>query len=79
MKNITIILLCIATVSITSCRKNRTCNCINANSGVIQSTTNTVEEVIDVTKNEGIEACDLMDTTYSYEGITTNIDCSLVY
>ncbi len=79
MKNFAIIILCATAVSFASCRKNRTCNCINENSGVIQSTTNTTEPVVDVTKKEGVVACDLMDTTYTYEGIKTDIDCSLVY
>ncbi|MFD1552748.1 hypothetical protein DNU06_08720 [Putridiphycobacter roseus] len=79
MKNFALILLCATMVSFVSCRKNRTCNCIHANTGVIQSSTNTTENVLDVTKKEGVEACDLKDTTFSYEGITTNIDCSLVY
>ena len=79
MKKIILLSALVATVTFTSCRKNRVCNCINTNTGNINNTTQTKEEIKNVNKKEGIADCNKLDTTYSYQGINTSRDCSLIY
>jgi len=77
MKNITLILALLAIVSFSSCRKDRTCVCVTENSGVISETTTQFETVRDVTRNEAIDECDLLDSEWVQSGLEVEKDCSL--
>lgn len=76
MKKLTLFLAIALVVSLTSCRKNRSCNCITSISGVVKNDTQEDVIVKDVTKDEAIQACEDLNFTTSFEGVTTKYECT---
>ena len=69
----------IALVSLSSCRKNRTCNCtttVTANGTTTAKPTDYV--IADVNRDEGEIECAKLESSTVYTGFTEDITCSLV-
>ncbi|MFK8046129.1 MAG: hypothetical protein AB8B72_11585 [Crocinitomicaceae bacterium] len=68
----------IALVSLSSCRKNRTCNCTTTIEQDGETTTQPNDIIIaDVNKEEGTEKCAAYQDTTTYTGFTETITCRL--
>ena len=78
MKNISLLIMLLAIVSFSSCRKNRTCNCITTNSGVINEPTTKDIIMENVNKEEGTTECDTYDSEHTQQGLVKTVECSLV-
>lgn len=69
----------IAMVSLSSCRKNRTCNCTNTITvGTVVTSTPSDHPIEDVNKEEGEAECAKLESSTTYTGFQEDITCTLV-
>jgi hypothetical protein len=68
----------LAIVSFSSCRKNRTCNCVTTIvSGDETTQTQKDNIILDVNKDEGTEACAKLESVSTFPGFKETVVCNL--
>ncbi len=78
MRNITFILSILAILSFTSCKKNRTCNCITTITGATSSQSQKDVVIENISKKDGETKCNDMDSEFKDVGISEVYDCTLI-
>lgn len=73
MKNLLLVAAVLFTVSLVSCKKDHTCECVTTIDGTSTTTSTTINDK----KSDAEEACNALDSSTELLGITTTVECEL--